>query len=149
MALTRWEDVRTWNPFRELEEMSRRFGMLRGDGGSEILRLADWSPSVNVKETDSAYEIEAELPQVARDDIHVKVENGVLCIEGERKHRKEEKGEKFHRIESSYGKFMRRFTLPEDADAAKVDATSKDGMLTVKIPRTAAKKTEAKSIPVR
>jgi HSP20 family protein len=151
MALTRRQDVGLWNPFRELEDVSQRLTQLfAGAGeGSDLVRLADWAPKANVRETDKAYEIEAELPQVAKEDIHLKIEEGVMSIEGERKDRKEEKTDKLHRIESSYGKFLRRFALPNDAVADKIEATSKDGMLTVRIPKGAPPKPTSKEVPIR
>jgi HSP20 family protein len=70
-----------------------------------------------------------------KENVKVTVENGVLSISGERKSEKEEKKKKFHRIERSYGKFLRTFTLPEDADAKKIAAEFKDGVLKVHLPK--------------
>lgn len=145
----------TWNPFRELEEMmdrmNRSLPAVWGQGDRERMSLVDWSPSVNIKENDSSYVIEAELPRVNKEDVKVSVDEGVLTIEGERKMRKEEgeKGTKYHRVETAYGSFMRRFTLPEDADDAKVAASFKNGMLEVSIPKSKEKKARTHHIEVR
>jgi len=72
----------------------------------------------------------------------------VLTLEGERRHEKKEEGEKFHRVESSFGKFMRRFTLPEDAQIESIEAAFKDGALTVTIPKAAPKSPKARVIQV-
>ena len=118
-------------------------------GERESLSIADWTPSCNVSESADEYRIEAELPGVKQDDLEVNVENRVLTLRGERKEKKEEKGKKYHRVESSYGSFMRSFSLPDDADEDKVAAEYKDGLLTVRIPRTEPKHSKARSVEVK
>lgn len=151
MAIVRREEA--WNPFRELDELSARmnrlFGLPRfsGNGEQEILAPSDWSPSCDVTETDKEYRVVAELPNVKKDDVRVTFEAGTLSIEGERKQEKEEKGVKYHRRESVYGKFVRRFSMPDDADEAKVDANFKDGVLTVTVPKAKAKP-KPQTIPI-
>ena len=117
-------------------------------GDREALSIADWTPSCNVSETPEEYRIEAELPGVQQDDLEVQVENRVLTLRGERHEKKEQKGEKYHRVESSYGSFTRSFTLPEDADEDKVFADYKDGLLTVRVIRTERKESTARSIEI-
>jgi len=80
--------------------------------------------------------IKAELPEMKKEDVKVSVESGVLTITGERKFEKEEKKKKYHRVERGYGKFTRRFTLPDDAEASKVKAEFKNGLLTVHLPKS-------------
>ncbi|MDP1589678.1 MAG: Hsp20/alpha crystallin family protein [Prosthecobacter sp.] len=82
-----------------------------------------------------------------KEDVKVSVENGELTISGERKSEKEEKGKKFHRIERSYGSFLRSFTLPEAVSGDKVSAEFKDGMLTVHLPKD--EKAKPKTIEVK
>lgn len=152
MAIVRWEN-RTWDPFREFEEMSTRLGRLMGrptspTDGDVAPYMADWSPSVNISETDKHYAVNIELPQVKREDVHVRLEGSILTIEGERKQEKEEKGTTYHRMESFYGKFLRRFTLPEDVEAAKLDATFKDGMLYISVPKMLSKKVPALEVKI-
>lgn len=118
-------------------------------GEREALSIADWTPSCNVSETNEEYRIEAELPGVKQQDVEVKVEDRVVTLRGERREEKEEKGKKFHRVESSYGSFMRSFTLPEDADEQQVSAEFKDGLLKVRIRRTAPKESKARTIAVK
>jgi HSP20 family protein len=118
-------------------------------GEREALSIADWTPSCDVSETPEEYRIEAELPGVKKEDLDVNVENGVLTLRGERREKKEEKAKKYHRVESSYGSFMRSFTLPDDANGEKVDADYKDGLLTVRIPRTAPKESKARKVEIK
>lgn len=152
--LTRWEPFKTrMNPFRELEEMEKRlstiFGRqsLRPDGEKEAMTMAEWSPLVDITEDEKEYLIKAEVPDVKKEDVKLTVQDNVLTISGERKTEKEEKGKRYHRVERTYGSFMRSFTLPEDADGSKVSAEYKDGMLNVHLPKS--EKAKPKSIEVK
>src|SRR3977135_3695239 len=129
-TLTRWE------PLREMEEFQNRlstlFGRpLRRGNGKESITLPEWTPLADITEDDREYVIKAELPELRKEDVKVTVENGVLTISGERKFEKEEKKKKYHRVERGYGSFVRTFALPEDADAGKVKAEFKHGILEV------------------
>jgi HSP20 family protein len=95
----------------------------------------EWAPTADISETDKEYLIRAELPAVKKEDVRVTIERGMLTIEGERKHQSEEKSEKLHRIESFYGTFSRSFSLPENVNADAIRCESKDGVLTVHIPK--------------
>lgn len=105
-------------------------------GGQEGLTQSTWSPAVDITEDDTGYLITAELPEVKKEDVKITLENGVLTLTGERKFEREEKGKKFHRVERSYGSFVRSFTLPDDADAGKVDAQFKEGLLKVHVSKS-------------
>jgi HSP20 family protein len=145
-----------WDPFRELEEMSTRLNRVFGhspaprsaEGAKDAMSMFDWSPMVDIAETPEEFQIKAELPEVKKEDVKVSVENGILRLEGERKQEKEEKGKRFHRVERSYGSFLRTFSLPESVDDTKVHAEFKDGVLSVRLPKAAAK-TKAKAIEVK
>jgi HSP20 family protein len=146
-----------WDPFRELEQMSDRLNRAFGRSamptapaaaGTEGLFSFDWAPSVDIAETAEAFEIKAELPDVKKEDVKVSVEDGELRISGERKREKEEKGKKFHRVERSYGSFMRSFTLPPNVDEARLAAEYKDGVLNVRLPKTEQAKPKAISVKV-
>ena len=135
-ALTRWD------PFRELEDMQQRLSSVLGrrsqrrDGDKESITLAEWSPLVDITEDDKEYLIKTELPEIKKEEIEVTVENSVLVISGERKLEKEEKGRKYHGVERAYGSFVRSFSLPDDADADKVNAEFNDGVLKVHIAKS-------------
>lgn len=132
-----------WDPFKEMQDVQNRlsnlFGrspMKRGDGEDESFTATEWAPLVDIIEDDKEYLVKAELPEVRKEDVHVAVEKGTLTIRGERKFEKEEKNKRYHRVERGYGSFVRSFVLPDVADAAKVTAEFKDGVLRVHLPKT-------------
>jgi HSP20 family protein len=108
----------------------------------------EWRPSADISETDKEYLIRAELPAVKKEDVKVTVENGVITIQGERKQDKEEKTEKYHRVESVRGSFTRSFSLPENVSAEAIRCDSRDGVLTVRIPKAQPSVREPRQIPV-
>jgi len=141
-----------WDPFRELEDMSERLNRVFSrpslrNSGKENLTVADWMPTVDITETEGEYLIKAELPEVRKEDVKVTVENGVLTLQGERRQEKEEKGKRFHRVERSYGSFVRSFTLPESVDESSVKAEYKDGVLNLHLPKS--EKVKPKAIDVK
>lgn len=149
MNLIRYEPA-GFPMFREMEETLDRLNRLfntRPNGAKENFVVTDWTPTVDIQENDAEYLIKAELPEVQKNDVKVTVENGILTLQGERKQEKEEKGKKFHRVECSYGTFLRTFTVPADADEAKVGAEFKDGILRVHLPKT--EKPRPKAIDVK
>src|SRR5215470_17100520 len=101
-----------WDPFADMDTFFNRFArwpQLSGDGGK-----AEWAPSADISETDHEYVIRASLPAVKKEDVKVTVDAGMITIKGERKQQKEDKSEKYHRVESFYGAFERSFSLPEN-----------------------------------
>jgi len=92
----------------------------------------------NISETDKEYLIRAELPAVKKEDVQVTFDDGMITVKGERKQQKEDKNEKYHRTESFYGSFERSFSLPDNVNADAICCESKDGILTVHIPKTEA-----------
>ena len=145
MRLTRWE------PFREMDDMFKGFGPFFGrlpavrslEEGHEFMPLAD------IVERDKEYLIKIDLPEVPKEEVKVFVDDGVLTIKGERKVEKEVKGEKVHRTERFFGMFERSFVLPEDVDVTAIRAESKDGVLTIHMPRVAVEKTRPVAITVQ
>jgi len=142
----------TWDPFQDLNTFSNRLQTLFGNGASESgsgsSKQGQWAPLVDISETEKAYLVKAELPEVEKENVKVTVENDVLVISGERKFETEEKDSKHHRIERSYGSFLRSFTLPDDADGAKVQAEFKNGLLRVTVPKSEAAKPKHVEIKV-
>lgn len=142
-----------WDPFRELEDMSDRLNRMFArpavrTNGKETLTVADWSPTVDISETDGEYLIKAELPEVKKDDVKVTLEDGILTIQGERRREKDEKTTKYHRVERSYGSFVRSFSLPDQVDENGVKAEYKDGMLNLRIPKSEKAKPRAIEVKV-
>lgn len=144
MSIIRWE------PFREADEFFRgmssplfnRWLHAFGNGGE-----VEWAPAADISETEKEYLVKAELPGVKREDVKVRLEGGVLTIQGERRHEKSSKDEKTHRTERFYGSFSRSFTLPDNADADNIRAESRDGVLSVHVPKLAAG--TAKSVEIK
>jgi HSP20 family protein len=154
-ALTRWEPLSRWSPWKELEEMEKRLSTIFGKAPSatnsdkkEALAVADWSPLVDITEDEREYVVKAEIPEMKKEDIKLNVQDNVLTITGERKYEKEEKGKKYHRVERAYGSFMRSFTLPEDADGSKVSAEYKDGLLKVHLPKSEKAKPKTTEVKI-
>ena len=136
--------VMRWDPLRELADMSERLNRVvsrQGNGpmdgnGQEVMTVADWIPTVDISETEAEYTIQAELPGVKKQDVKVTMENGVLTIQGERRQQQAAAGRKYHRIETSYGRFVRSFTLPDTVEAGNVRAEYADGMLRLHLPKS-------------
>jgi HSP20 family protein len=143
-----------WDPFRELEDVSDRLNQMfhrstpARTNGKETMVVADWVPSVDVSETEGEYQIKAEIPDVKKEDVKVTLEDGVLTIQGERKQEKEVKGKRYHRVERSYGRFVRSFTLPDVIDEEKVKAEFKDGILSLALPKSEKAKPKAIEVTV-
>ena len=132
-----------WNQLRQLEALQHGLGSLFSrspaqwpEGQEEQIAVPEWAPLVDISEDDKEYLIKAELPEVRKEDVKVTAEEGTVTITGERKFEKEEKKKKYHRVERGYGTFMRSFTLPDDADANKIKADFKNGVLTLHLPKS-------------
>jgi HSP20 family protein len=138
-------------PFVETEEFPAGLRLfqdsinriLSEDGG----KARPWSPAVDIVETENELILKADVPGVELKDIDIQFENGTLTVKGERKFEKEEKGKGFHRMERSYGSFVRYFTVPETVDAEHVKADYKAGVLTIILPKKEVAK--PKSIKVQ
>jgi len=123
-----------WNPARELAsmEIDRLNRMFDGLYGT----FRSWTPAVDIHETpDHEFVIQAELPEMKREDITVTFEHNVLTLTGERKTASETANGTWHRNERFHGKFSRSFTLPATVDGNRINAAYKDGVLTVRIPQ--------------
>ncbi len=142
MALVRWD------PWTTLPTLQDRINRLFDDafptrtaGGEDELSLLDWRPSVDTYEEGDNIVIKAELPGVKKEDVSIDVKNNVLTLKGERKHEENIDEQNYYRRESAYGKFQRSFTLPDAVDPNKIEASYKDGVLKVTVPKTEESKT--------
>lgn len=146
MQLTRW------NPLREMEDFFSQLNrnLLNPATTGEGAALANWAPAVDIAESPEMYTVTAELPGVNREDVKVEIDNGVLSLTGERKFETGTgKDEKRHRVERFYGRFERSFRVPEDVVADHIAAAYKDGVLTIRLPKSESRKPQVKQIPVQ
>ncbi len=144
-----------WDPFGEVDALFNRLlpsgfarwpqAALEGNGGRKL----EWSPSTDISETEKEYVIRATLPAVKKEDVQVTLDAGIITIKGERKQQRDDKNEKYHRVESFYGSFERSFSLPENVNADAIRCESKDGILTVHIPKTEKQEQKPKQISVQ
>ena len=104
---------------------------------------------VDWMETPEAHVLKADLPGLKKEEVKVEVEDGkVIQISGERNVEKEDKSEKWHRMERSSGKFKRRFRMPEDVKMEEIKASMENGVLTVTVPKAEEKKADVKSVKI-
>jgi HSP20 family protein len=143
MALTRWD------PWRELQrvqdDMARLFDERLGGREGESV---GWTPRVDIFEDGEGVALRFELAGVEPKDVDIRFENGVLTLRGERRLDREEDKENYHRVEMAYGTFTRSFSLPQTIDAEKIRADSKNGVLTVHLPKKPEAKPKAIQVKV-
>lgn len=140
-----------WEPLREIEDVLGRYGRAMGFPVSrpqDAFTDGEWSPRVDISEKDGHYTIRAEIPGVKREDLKVTVQNGVLSIRGDRHREQEEHGRQYHRIERSYGSFVRSFSLPERVDMSHLEARFHDGLLDIDLPCTSEPEAPSLEVPV-
>ena len=145
MRLTRWE------PFREMDDMFKGFAPLFGRTPvpRAMEAMADFLPPADIVEREKDYLVKIDLPEVKKEDVKVLFDEGVLTVKGERRTEKEEKGEKLHRTERFFGAFERSFVLPDDVDPKMIRAESKEGVLTLTLPKAATPKAKPVAISVQ
>ncbi len=130
-------------PYTDLGGFNKTMNDLNKVFGANFSRIfedagitkGNWSPAVDVREDENGIALEADLPGLTKDDFELSIENYILTLKGERKFEKKAEEANYHRVERSYGKFVRTFTLPSTVDVDKVKADFKDGVLSVSLPR--------------
>ena len=137
MTIVRYEP---WNLYNQLsKEMNRllesHLGAGGGDEDNSSVVTSHWTPMVDIRETEDAFVLYADVPGVDPKDIEVTMDNGVLTIRGERRLESEEEREGYKRMERARGTFYRRFSLPDSADAERISARGQNGVLEVVIPK--------------
>jgi HSP20 family protein len=146
MTLVRWHPTRDVVTRRqEMNRLANEFfrGGMKGRGG---WWAGSWTPAVDMYENDQTLMLKAELPGFSKEDVQVEIKDNMLTLKGERKRETEVKEEQYHRVERAYGAFRRSFMLPVLVDADKAEATFKDGVLELKLPK--AEEAKAKAIKV-
>lgn len=128
-----------FDPFREMaalqERVNRAFGDVSRRYDDDLTTRGAWIPAVDIYQTDNhTLVLKVELPDVAREDIDLRVENDTLTISGQKPRDKAVREEQYHRIERTFGAFSRTFTLPATVDASKIGADFKNGVLSVTLP---------------
>ena len=134
-----------WRPFSGLCGLSHEFNDFF-EGKPTNGDCVDFAPAVDVEEKEDHFLVSADLPGVSEKDIEVKVQDGALLLSGKREVSKEQKTEGGYYTERSFGSFCRSFTLGDGVDPAKIEASYKNGVLTVKLPKRA--ETQPRQIPV-
>lgn len=142
-------ELTPWKPFefdRLRKEMDRLWdSFFEGRPGGRNREEGEWLPSLDVAETKGDLVVKAELPGMDPKDIDISLSEGVLTIRGEKKQEKEEREEGYHLIERSYGSFTRSIRLPKEVQSEKIEASFKNGILKVVLPKSEeAKKKEIK-----
>ena len=148
-----------WNPSKELLNVEREFNKLFNTFNrrfgfddstmNEELENAVWSPLTDISENKDQYILKMDLPGVSKENLKLNFHDGELIISGERKQEKEDKDSKYHRIERTYGKYYRSFTLPQTIQADKINAEFKDGQLTITVPKSEEAKPKELEIKVK
>jgi HSP20 family protein len=151
-------DEQPFASFRsEMESLHRSIDRLfeeAWNGGAPSLLSDAWDkravmPRLDVTEDEKAFHVTAELPGMSDKDVAVSLTERTLSIRGEKKQEKETKEKNVHRSERSYGSFRRTIELPSDADAAKIEATFRDGVLKIELPKTKEAQAKVRQIPVK
>ncbi len=137
MSLRNYEP---WTLLDRFQEQLNQFGypareLANSDNDHSNVVTSHWRPAVDIKEEADRFLITADLPGVDPRDIEITMENGVLSIKGERKSEVRDEKEGYKRVERVSGTFYRRFSLPDSADAERIEATGKDGVLEVSLPK--------------
>jgi HSP20 family protein len=133
MAIVRWDPIRDMAALQD--RVNRIFADAYRRDNDELMSRGAWAPAVDIFETENhELVLKAELPDVTREDIALKVENNTLTISGQKKMDPQVREEQYHRVERSYGPFSRSFTLPPTVDTNAIGAEYKNGVLTVRLP---------------
>lgn len=127
--------------------LEKHYSEDQNDEDSSKVVTSHWSPAVDIREDENQFVLQADLPGVDIKDIDVTMDNGVLTIKGQRENVKKEERNGYHRVERVRGSFYRRFSLPDTADASRIDAKGKNGVLEITIPKL--EKAQPKKIEVK
>ncbi|MCO4761914.1 MAG: Hsp20/alpha crystallin family protein [Myxococcales bacterium] len=124
-----------WSDFDHLHTQMERMFDTRVDKRVVTERRVNFSPAVDVFETEAAFAIDLDLPGIKRETVHIEVLDGVLHVRGERSRRKRDEEAGYHRTERRFGAFERAFRLPKNVDGEAISARSTDGVLTITLPK--------------
>jgi len=146
-------ELTPWRPFKEMpalrEEMHKLWGRFFGERPFMEPFGKEWGPSLDVSETKDNIVVKAEVPGMDGKDIDISLSGGVLTLKGEKKQEKEEKDENYYFAERSYGAFFRSVQLPHEVQTDKVQASYKNGVLTITLPKSEEAKAKEVKIKVQ
>jgi HSP20 family protein len=140
-----------YNPFADVDDFPAGLRLFQDTVArlmSDQSTTRPWAPAVDILETDNELVLKADVPGVDLQDIDIQIENGTLTLKGQRKFATEEKNRGFHRLERSYGSFVRYFTVPDTVDAEHVQADFHNGVLTVTLPKKEIAKPKAIKVQI-
>ncbi|OPX19765.1 MAG: molecular chaperone [Desulfobacca sp. 4484_104] len=145
-------ELTEWRPFREVSrlrrEMDRLWDDYFGPGRRALKPLeTEWAPVVDISESADQVTVKAEIPGLEPKDIDISLSGDLLTIKGEKKSEREEKDENYHLVERSYGSFSRSLRLPVSVEADKIEASYKQGVLTITCPKK--EEVKAKAIEIK
>lgn len=136
MSLVRLRDRWDLNPWTAIHELENQFNQIMNRWGGEFgFAPGKWMPAIDLRETSSEYILEADMPGLKREDIHLEVLDNVVTIRGERKSEQEREGNGYHRVERQYGSFSRSIDVPGGFNPDQVTAKFENGVLTVTLPK--------------
>jgi len=135
-----------WSPINKVNCFNPFYRDRDTQKEQDIDSCISWAPAADIYDTKDDYVVKLEIPGLSKEEVKIEVENDTLAVSGERKREDEVKEEEFHRVERNSGKFYRAFVLPQDVDAKKINASMKDGILELRVPKPEVRK--PKNIPI-
>jgi HSP20 family protein len=145
------KELAPWRPFTELStfrrEMDRLWDSFFGERPLARIWEREWAPSLDLSETKDNFVVKAEVPGMDAKDINISLTGDLLTIKGEKKQEREEKEENYHLVERSYGAFSRSVRLPAEVESDKIEASYKNGILGITLPKS--EKVKAKEVKIK
>ncbi len=143
------EELDIYRPFEEMQRVMDRFFEEFPKIWPATISNEMFTPAVDISETDKSYEFEIELPGMKREDVQIEVNDGILTVSGEKQEEKQEDKKGYKKIERSYGKFERSFSLPADIDDKNISAKFENGLLNISIPKSPEAKSAKRKIEIK
>ena len=132
MTLIKWAP-RPASIFDDMDKMINN--VFENDWNFPVRSKTNWSPAVDVKESDNSFTLTADIPGLTKKEVKVNITDGILSISGERKFEDEKESDNYHYRERRYGSFLRTFNLPETVKEEEITASFKNGILSIELPK--------------
>jgi HSP20 family protein len=143
------EELDIYRPFEEMHKVMDKFFEEFPKIWPATISNEMFTPAVDISETDKSYEFEIELPGMKREDVQIEVSDGILTVSGEKREEKKEDKKGYRKIERSYGKFERSFSLPADVDDKNISAKFENGLLNISIQKSPEAKSAKRKIEIK